>query len=115
HAARAVAAAREIAQLVRQGGAGNLEVGVGVNSGRVVVGTIGGGGRRDFTVIGDPVNTVARVEAATRLTGDDVLITQTTLRALGSRDDYFEERPDVPLKGKSATVRLYAPRRFESG
>ena len=61
HAARAVAAAREIAQLVRQGGAGDLEVGVGVNSGRVVVGTIGGGGRRDFTVIGDPVNTVARV------------------------------------------------------
>ena len=43
HAARAVAAAREIAQLVRKGRAGDLEVGVGVNSGRVVVGTIGGG------------------------------------------------------------------------
>jgi len=110
HAPRAVAAAREIAQLVRQGGAGDLEVGVGVNSGRVVVGTIGGGGRRDFTVIGDPVNTVARVEAATRLTGDDVLITETTLRALGADSDDFEERPGVPLKGKTATVRLYAPR-----
>jgi adenylate cyclase len=85
-------------------------VGVGVNTGRVVVGTIGGGGRRDFTVIGDPVNTAARVEAATRVTGDEVLITETTLRALGPRGDGFEERPAVPLKGKATTVRLYAPR-----
>jgi adenylate cyclase len=110
HAARAVAAAREIAQLVRRGGAGELPVGMGVNSGRVVVGTIGGGGRRDFTVIGDPVNTAARVEAATRLTGDDILITETTLRALGPDGDDFDERPSLPLKGKAATVRLYAPR-----
>jgi adenylate cyclase len=110
HAARAVAAACEIAQLVREGAGGELRVGLGVNSGRVVVGTIGGGGRRDFTVIGDPVNTAARVEAATRVTGDDILITETTLRALGPPGDDFEERPSVPLKGKSATVRLYAPR-----
>jgi adenylate cyclase len=108
HAARAVAAAREIAERVRQG---KFRVGVGVNSGRVVVGTIGGGERRDFTVIGDPVNTAARVEAATRVTGDDILITETTLRALGPDGDAFEERPSVPLKGKTATVRLYAPRR----
>jgi class 3 adenylate cyclase len=110
HAARALAAACEIAQLVREGAGGELRVGIGVNSGRVVVGTIGGGGRRDFTVVGDSVNTAARVEAATRLTGDDILITESTLRALGPRGGDFEERPSVPLKGKSATVRLYAPR-----
>jgi class 3 adenylate cyclase len=104
HAGRAVAAAREIAGL-------GLRVGVGVNTGRVVVGTIGGGGRRDFTVIGDPVNTAARVEAATRVTGDDILITETTLRALGAGGDDFVERSSVPLKGKAKTVRLYAPRR----
>jgi adenylate cyclase len=111
HAARAVAAARDIAQLVREGLGGELRVGLGVNSGRVVAGTIGGGGRRDFTVIGAPVNTAARVEAATRLTGDDILITETTLRALGPRADDFEERPPVPLKGQSTTIRLYAPSR----
>lgn len=111
HAARAVAAAREIARLVDQGAAGELRVGLGVNSGRVVVGTIGGGQRRDFTVIGDPVNTAARVEAATRVTGDDILITEATLRALGSHEDDFEERSSVPLKGMTKSVRLYAPRR----
>ena len=110
HAVRAVAAAREIAQLVRDGLDGELSVGVGVNSGRVVVGTVGGGGRRDFTVIGDPVNTAALVERATRVTGDDILITEITLRALGPDGDDFEERPSVPLKGKATTVRLYAPR-----
>jgi class 3 adenylate cyclase len=110
HAARAVAAARDIAQLVHDGVSGELQVELGVNSGRVVAGTIGGGGRRDFTVIGDPVNTASRVEAATRLTGDDVLITETTLRALGPAGDDFEQRPPIPLKGKNATVGLYAPR-----
>jgi class 3 adenylate cyclase len=110
HAARAVAAARDIAQLVREGVGGELRVGLGVNSGRVVAGTIGGGGRRDFTVIGDPVNTAARVEAATRLTGDEILITETTLRLLGPAGEGFVERPSMPLKGKDATVGLYAPR-----
>ncbi len=111
HASRAVAAAREIAELVRDGAAGELRIGAGVNSGRVVVGTIGAPERRDFTVIGDPVNTAARVEAATRVTGDDVLITETTLRAIGADGSDFEQRSAVPLKGKAATVRLYAPRR----
>jgi class 3 adenylate cyclase len=110
HPARAVAAAREIARLVRAGACGDLRVGMGVNSGRVVAGTIGGGQRRDFTVIGDTVNTAARVEAATRDTGDDILITETTLRALGPDAGDFEERSSVPLKGKAAPVRLYALR-----
>jgi class 3 adenylate cyclase len=108
HAARAVAAAIAIAAAAS---AGPLRVGVGVNTGRAVVGTLGGGGRRDFTVIGDAVNTAARVEAATRLTGDDVLITESTLAALGPRAGAFDERPAAPLKGKAQTVRLYAPRR----
>jgi adenylate cyclase len=110
HASRAVAAALEIAARVRQGVAGDVRVGIGVNSGSVMVGTIGGGGRRDFTVIGDAVNTAARVEAATRLTGDDVLITETTLRAVGRHGHQFDERPSIPLKGKSVAVRVYAPR-----
>ena len=45
-----------------------------------------------------------------RQTGDDMLITETTLRALGAGAERFEERPSVPFRGKTASVRLYAPR-----
>lgn len=78
HADRAVAAAIEIARLVRDRYRGDLRVGIGVNSGPVVAGTIGGGGRVEFTVIGDAVNTAARVEGATRETDDEVLVTEAT-------------------------------------
>ena len=65
HAERAVRAACEIGTAVNdEGEAGELRVGVGVNSGRVVAGAIGGAGRLNFSVIGAAVNVAARVEAA---------------------------------------------------
>jgi class 3 adenylate cyclase len=110
HADRAVAAALEIAEAVRERFDGRLGIGVGVNSGRVVAGTVGGGGRMEFTVIGDPVNTACRVEAATRETGDDVLITEATRARLSGELPRWTERPAIPLRGKRDDVRLYAPR-----
>jgi class 3 adenylate cyclase len=110
HPDRAVAAGLEIADLVRERYDGELRVGIGINSGRVVVGTIGGGGRLDFTVIGDAVNTASRVESATRQTGDDVLITEATRSALSDSDQGWEERPGIALKGKEDEVRIFAPR-----
>ncbi|MFN8174281.1 MAG: adenylate/guanylate cyclase domain-containing protein [Solirubrobacteraceae bacterium] len=111
HADRAVAAAIEIARLVRDRYRGDLRVGIGVNSGPVVAGTIGGGGRVEFTVIGDAVNTAARVEGATRETDDEVLVTEAT-RDLLTRPfpGGFDERAPVPLRGKTERVRLFAPR-----
>src|SRR3954453_8695077 len=110
HADRGVAAALQIAQVVDEAYEGELRVGIGINSGTAVSGTIGGGGRVEFTVIGDTVNTAARVEEATRETGDVVLVTEATCRLLGHEHGGFVERRDVPLKGKSERVRLYAPR-----
>jgi class 3 adenylate cyclase len=77
-----------------------------------MVGTVGGGGRLEFTVIGDPVNVAARVEEATRDTGDAVLVTEST-RALLSEEwrARLEERGSIPLKGKSEPTPLYALRR----
>jgi adenylate cyclase len=109
HADAAVAAALEIAGLNESEHISGLRVGVGVNSGEAVVGTIGGGGRLDFTVIGDPVNTAARVEGATRITGDEVLITQATRDLLRRDHGEWVEREAMRLKGKREPVRLFAP------
>lgn len=109
HADRALAAALEIAALVREHYGEALRIGIGVNSGPVLAGTIGGGGRLDFTVIGDPVNTAARVEEATRETGDDVLLTQATRTLLSGEPCELVERPATALRGKAEHVRLYAP------
>ena len=110
HAERAVLAALEIAELVQDQFGGRVAVGIGVNSGTVVAGTVGGGGKVEFTVIGDVVNTAARVEAATRETGDVVLITDATKSLLRAERFEFEPRRDVPLKGKQVDVSLCAVR-----
>ena len=109
HANRAVAAACDIVRAVNSGTSHDgLRVGVGVNTGRVVAGSIGGAGRLNFSVIGDAVNIAARVEAATRETGDDVLVTSATRgRLLGGPS--MVSRGTVTLKGKSEPVEVFAP------
>lgn len=109
HADRALAAARDIAAALHDRD-GDPDVGIGLNSGTVVAGNLGGSGRFDFTVIGDPVNVAARVESATRQTGDTILLSQHTWELLSpaARADTVA-RPTVPLKGKTQTVSLYAP------
>jgi adenylate cyclase len=107
HADRALAAALEIARAVQRDG--DLEVGIGLNSGRVVAGNIGGAGRLEFGVIGDPVNVAARIEAATRQTGDTVLLAERTKELLRAEHPELTERTGVQLKGRTEAVRVYAP------
>ena len=106
HADAALAAALEIECAVRDG---ELRVGIGLNSGPVVAGNVGGAGRFEFTVIGDAVNVAARAEAATRQTGDPILLAQRTSELLRQARVRLVPRPDVTLKGKSEPVVLYAP------
>ena len=110
HADRALGAAWELARAVEREFGDELSIGVGVNSGPVMVGSIGGGGRLEFTVIGDPVNVAARVEAATRETGDTVLITEATRCLLEHSAVELQPRGSVELKGISEPVPIYAPR-----
>jgi class 3 adenylate cyclase len=108
HADRALEAACEIAAAVEHQFGDRLQIGIGINSGPVIAGSIGGGGRLEFTVIGDPVNVAARVERATRETGDVVLLTEAT-RCLLTRDHgALEPRGSMPLKGKSDGVALWS-------
>jgi class 3 adenylate cyclase len=105
HADRALAAACELADKVE----GLCRIGVGINSGPVVVGTVGGGGRLEFTVIGDAVNVAARVQQATRDTGDVVLLTEATRCLLSDGGSGLVAREAIPLKGIAEPVPVYAP------
>jgi adenylate cyclase len=107
HADQGLAAAIEIVERVEAEFGDQLRIGVGLNSGSVVAGNIGGAGRLNFSVIGDVVNVAARVEAATRQTGDTILVAAPTRRALQRQAVQLEERPEVPLKGKREAVQLY--------
>lgn len=109
HADDALGAALQIAAAVQDEFSGTLSVGVGLNSGPVVAGNVGGAGRLEFSVIGDAVNVAARVETATRQTGDTVLLTGATLSQLTRDQGHFEARPGLALKGKTNPVAVYAP------
>jgi adenylate cyclase len=109
HAVRAVDAALEIAETLHTQDH-LLPVGLGINSGSVVAGSVGGAGRLNFSVIGDTVNTAARVEAATRQTGDAVLIAEATKERLTRHE--VVSRGTLPLKGKSEPVELFALRKL---
>lgn len=107
HADKALAVALQIVERVRS--ENGLQIGIGLNSGEVVAGNVGGAGRLEFSVIGDPVNVAARVEAATRETGDDVLLTERTCELLDSSHPELCERTGVELKGKQERIRVFAP------
>jgi adenylate cyclase len=108
HADRAVQCAVELARTINSRKPGGFEVGIGVNTGKVVAGAIGGAGRLSFSVIGDAVNLCSRVEAETRETGDPVLITGDT-RALLSETIEVEPRGEREIRGYERRVELFAP------
>ena len=76
HAEAAVTAALLIHRMVAERFDGALRIGIGINTGVVIAGTIGGGGKLEFTLIGDTVNVAARVEQLTKTTGDAILLTR---------------------------------------
>ncbi|MEY2469860.1 MAG: adenylate cyclase, partial [Actinomycetota bacterium] len=110
HADCAVAAAIEMQRAVHAAFGDELHIGIGVNTGTVIAGTIGGGGKLEFTVIGDAVNVASRVEELTKETGDDILLTQATVDALVAAPDGLTGVGEFPVRGKAGSVRLHAVR-----
>jgi class 3 adenylate cyclase len=107
HADAALNAALLIHRLVVERFKGELRIGIGINTGTVIAGTIGGGSKLEFTLIGDTVNVAARVEQLTKTTGDPVLLTQQCVDALTSRPSQLIDRGFHVLKGKSAAVQVF--------
>jgi class 3 adenylate cyclase len=102
----AVAMQRRQAELNAEASAVGLPVssiGIGVNSGTVIAGTLGGEGRLDYTVLGDAVNIAQRLQSAA--VGEEILISAATLARCAWPS--AEAAGTRALKGRRATVEVY--------
>ncbi len=115
HAVRAVGAALDmhvamaaLAPKLAERGLPPLNIGVGVNSGRMTVGDMGSQYRMAYTVMGDSVNTASRLEALTRRYGVGVIVGELTRD--DSRDAFlYRELDKVRPKGKSLPLTIFEP------
>ncbi|TCP58968.1 putative ATPase [Tumebacillus sp. BK434] len=92
----------------RQRGAEEIGLGIGINSGLLMLGTLGGDNRMDSTVISDAVNLASRVEGLTKRYRVQLLISEQTLSRLRDPGRYSIRIIDrVKVKGKSEAVSVY--------
>ncbi|MBI5882583.1 MAG: PAS domain-containing protein [Elusimicrobia bacterium] len=84
-----------------------VQVRIGINSGRLIQGDIGSSERKDMTVIGDVVNTAARVRVAAEPGG--FLIAESTYARLVKPGEFVFCK-EISLKGKDQPVRLFMPK-----
>jgi len=80
-----------------------LEVGVGVDAGVAFVGNVGAEGYVDFTALGDPVNTAARLQAAAQ--PGELLVGETAYAAVADRYPGAAAR-EIAVRGKDGPLRV---------
>lgn len=107
HADRALAAAEDMLTSVDARFGERCRIGIGINSGLVLVGTIGGGELTELGVIGDPVNVAARVQDATRELGEPLLLTEATRLLLDGSATALAPRGTLSLRGKAKPIEVH--------
>lgn len=86
-----------------------LNVRIGVNSGNMIVGDMGGGGGKlEYTAIGDNVNLASRLEGVNKFFETKILISENTYNGLSpDLKDYFNYLGRISVKGKEIPIALY--------
>lgn len=90
----------------REDGLPLLNFRVGINSGEMVVGNIGGRKRFDYTVIGDSVNLASRLESANKTYRTSIILSEYTYGAV-NEDMIARELDLIVVKGKTRPVKIY--------
>ncbi len=84
-----------------------LDIGIGISSGEAIIGNVGSSNRVEYTAIGDPVNTSARIEPLNKEYKTKILISESTKNRLqGTYKINFVGK--IQLKGKSEFTGIYA-------